>query len=134
MKVSYAVTPDNPPAQPQANPQVQTAAAPQQSAPISTARRAPISPYARAPYTWIMQSVIVRGSNPRKYTAPSYVAPTDGTMVGPLTLPAGATIVDVFPSDCMFSLRIKRATPSPSIRERKRKAKDSLQERGRYIR
>ncbi len=52
-----------------------------------------------------MQSVIVRGSNPRKYTAFYYEAHTDRSVETPLTLPAGAAIVDVFPQDCMFSLQ-----------------------------
>jgi hypothetical protein len=114
VKVSYSLAPDkhaallpanpqpaNPPA---ANPWPQTPA-PRQSSPISSGRRAPLSPFARTPYTWIMQSVIVRGSNPRKYTASYYEAPTDRTAEAPLALPAGASIIDVFPTDCMFSLQ-----------------------------
>jgi hypothetical protein len=99
VKVTYSLTPDRISAPPPAASQPQTAA------PTSPAKREPISPWARAPYTWIMQSVIIRGSNPTRYTACYYEAPTDATVEKPLPLPAGAAIVDVFPDNCMFSLQ-----------------------------
>jgi hypothetical protein len=93
VKVSYSLASDKPPAQPSAIPQPQTA---------GPARRAPTSPWTRAPYTWIMQSVMVPGSHPTRYNAMYYEAPTDASVEKPLTLPAGATIVDVFSDDCVF--------------------------------
>jgi hypothetical protein len=104
VKVTYSVAQDKPAGQSPAIPRSQTAV-PQQSAPISPARRAPTSPWARAPYTWIMQSVLLPGSRPPKYSALYYEAPTDATVEKPLPLPAGATIVDVFSDTCMFSLQ-----------------------------
>ena len=90
------------------------------SAPASTGKRASLSPYARAPYTWIMQSVIVQTQTVTKYTAAYYEAPTDRTVETPLTLPAGASIVDVSVSHgfTCFRCRIKRAMPSPTRRRR----------------
>ena len=86
----------------------------QQSQPIApvpqpvaatAAKREPITPWTHVPYVWIMQSVIVRGSNPRKYTAAYYEAPTDRTIERPLDLPNGASIVDAVPDDCEFFLQ-----------------------------
>jgi hypothetical protein len=34
-----------------------------------------------------------------------YEAPTDRSVVAPLTLAAGATVVDVFPTDCPFMMQ-----------------------------
>jgi hypothetical protein len=112
VKVSYAVTPDKTAGLVLAASQSQTAP-PQRAIPVSLpassslapGKRAPISPYARAPYAWILQSVVVRGSHPAKYTASYYQASTDGTALQPLPLPGGTSIVDVFPQDCAFSLQ-----------------------------
>src|SRR5258708_2156470 len=95
VKVSFSVVSDKPAAQQAAIPPPQTAV---------PARRAPTSPWTRAPYTWIMQSVILPGSHPIRYSAMYYEAPTDASVEKPLTLPAGATIVDVFSDERMFLL------------------------------
>jgi hypothetical protein len=104
VNVSYAVVQDKPAAPPPANLEPQTAA-PQQPKSTSPGKRAPISPFARVPYTWIMQSTIIRESNPVRYNPFYYEAPTDRTVVAALTLPSRASIVDVFPADCLFSLQ-----------------------------
>jgi hypothetical protein len=112
VKVSYAVTADPPASAPPVPSPVPAAASalaqpavPQQAVPISGAKRAPLSPLARAPYTWILQSSIVRGSNPTKYNLMYYEAPTDRSVIEPIPLPAGAAIVDVLPDDCLFSMQ-----------------------------
>jgi hypothetical protein len=104
VKVSYALAQEKSVVQPVQNPQAPIPAV-RQPAPLSSSKREPTSPYTRAPYIWIMQSAIVRGSNPRKYSAIYFEAPTDRSVETPLTLPAGATIVDVFPDNCTFSLQ-----------------------------
>jgi hypothetical protein len=104
VKVTYSVEEDKPTGQAPASPQPQTAD-PRQPTPISPTRRTATSPWTRAPYTWIMQSVLLPGTRPPKYSAFYYEAPTDASVDKPLTLPAGATIVDVFSDACMFSLQ-----------------------------
>jgi hypothetical protein len=96
VKVSYALTADK---------TAGLVLASSQPPSPSSGRRQPLSPYARVPYTWILQSVVVRGSKPTQYTASYYEAPTDGTALQPLLLPAGASIVDVVPQDCAFSVQ-----------------------------
>lgn len=74
-----------------------TTAAPPPVAPLPGAPGETISPNRHAPYNWIMQSSAAHGSaSPAK---PNSVA------AAPLTLAAQASIVDVFPEDCGFSLR-----------------------------
>ncbi len=100
VKVSYAVK-QNDPRSVGAVTRERAMFAPASSGP----KREPLSPYARAPYTWIIQSVIVPASNPRKYNLMYYEAPTDRSVVAPLPLTASATVVDVFPTDCAFMMQ-----------------------------
>jgi len=72
---------------------------------LPPAKLVPKSILKHAPYTWTMQSVIDRGTSPRKYTAYYYIAATNAIVEHPLPAPVGATIVDVFPDDCEFSMR-----------------------------
>ena len=102
VRVSYAATPDLPaPAPTQAAMQP----APPALRPQTVPKRAPVSPYAHEPYTWVMQSNIIARSNPPRYTAFYYEAPTDASIERPLALPSGGTIVDAFPQDCGFTFR-----------------------------
>jgi hypothetical protein len=100
VNVSYAVTPDKTAGLVLAASRPQTAG-PARAVPVSL----PASPYAHVPYTWILQSVIVSGSKPPRYNAFFYEAPTDATALQPLNLPAAATIVDVAPKDCVFTVQ-----------------------------
>lgn len=117
VKVSYAVAPDQPPPSPPilrqasvgrpavAPPVTAAQAVAQRAVPVASGRREPLSPLAHVPYRWILQSSIVRGTKPTQYAMSAYEAPTDGTVIGPLALPAGAVIVDVLPTDCEFILQ-----------------------------
>lgn len=81
-----------------------------------------------------MQSVIVRGSNPTKYTAGCYEAPADGAVRTPLPLPAGASIVDVFAKDCMFSPQNQAGHSCTFKKAEEAIGKGLAPEPGRYIR
>lgn len=56
-------------------------------------------------WTWEIQSVAQRRGSEIKYSSFYYEASTDRSVEQPLTLPAGATIVGVFPDDRAFSVR-----------------------------
>jgi hypothetical protein len=59
---------------------------------------------ASSKWTWVIQSVAVEEQSKTKYSSFYYEAATDRSVEKPLTLPAGAAIVGVFPDDCMFSV------------------------------
>jgi hypothetical protein len=62
-------------------------------------------PPPRDTWRWAIQSVITQRGSKIKYSSFYYEAPTDRSVEQPLTLPAGAAIVGVFPDDCTFSVR-----------------------------
>ena len=95
VRVSYTINAASPPqtTQPPA-PQV-----------LRPGKRVPTSMLTHAPYTWTMQSVLNRGTHPTTYSAYYYIAATNAIVERPLPAPLGATIVDVFPDDCEFSMR-----------------------------
>jgi hypothetical protein len=62
-------------------------------------------PPPRGTWTWEIQSVAQRRGSEIKYSSFYYEASTDRSVEQPLALPAGATIVGVFPDDCAFSVR-----------------------------
>jgi hypothetical protein len=62
-------------------------------------------PPPRGTWTWVIQSVVVRGTSGRKYSSFYYEAATGRSVEQPLSLPAGGEIVGVFPDDCAFSMQ-----------------------------
>jgi hypothetical protein len=62
-------------------------------------------PPPRGTWRWTIQSVVVGRGSTRKYVSYYYEAATDRSVEKPLTLPAGAEIVGIFPNNCMFSVR-----------------------------
>ena len=61
-------------------------------------------PPARDKYSWVIQSTLTPGAE-IKYNSFYYETATDRSVEHPLTLPAGAAIVGVFPDDCTFSVK-----------------------------
>jgi hypothetical protein len=123
VKVTYAVKAESttaasaaaatPTATPAAIGQVELAGAPPvvpQSAltrPIpgyAKGQRAPLTPWTRTAYVWILESSAPPGA-PTKFTMGYYEAPSEASVQGALPLSGGATIVDVFPNDCVFSMQ-----------------------------
>jgi hypothetical protein len=106
VKVLFTFKPEPTPASGQAPtlPQAQPVVAQAQSA-FPQGRQLPTSPLTRAPYVWIIQGYVVRGSSPTRYRVGYDHVPTLASGEGPLPLPAGATIVDVFPDKCAFWVR-----------------------------
>jgi hypothetical protein len=72
-------------------------------------QRAPLTPWTRTPYVWILESAALPGTSPARYTMGYYEAPTEAAAQRPLPLPAGATIIDIFPKDCSFSMHDQTA-------------------------
>lgn len=113
VRTSYAVTPDPPPAPvqvaaaPVAQPQRQAlaptpvAAAP---APAAAPKAAPKSPNTKSEYKWVLKSTRVTGAVPAKYHGTYLDAATETTAAKALSLPKGATVVDVSPMDCTFNM------------------------------
>jgi hypothetical protein len=64
----------------------------------------------RSTWTWAIQSVALPPGSANRHSSFYYEAPTDRSVAAPLTLPAGAVIVGVFPDDCAFSVREARGS------------------------
>lgn len=99
VRVSYTVKPEAEPA-----PAAAATALPVQQT-VPSVRRVPTTPFTHVRYTWTMQSSVAAGSRPPRYFAYYYVASTNAIVEKPLPLPIGATLVDVFPDDCVFSMQ-----------------------------
>jgi hypothetical protein len=62
-------------------------------------------PPQRGTYAWIIQSVAIHGSKSgKKYNSFYFEVSTGRSVEEPLSLPAGGTIVGVFPDDCAFAV------------------------------
>jgi hypothetical protein len=63
-------------------------------------------PPQRGTYAWIIQSIAIHGGKSgKKYSSYYYEVSTGRSVEEPLSLPAGGTIVGVFPDDCTFSVQ-----------------------------
>ena len=62
-------------------------------------------PPPRGTWSWAIQSVAVHRGSGIGYTSFYYEASTDRSVEEPLSLPAGGTVVGVFPDDCEFSMK-----------------------------